>query len=119
MASTRKPGVAKSEKPGPKTAARAGPEPRQTETKRAGRKRPHRRIPEPTKPSPRRPILPGPWPANALAFLLLIAATLGLYAGDLRLGFFNVDDPTYVVNNPWIRSVTPENLGHILGAPYY
>src|SRR5262245_19794411 len=49
-----------------------------------------------------RPILPGPWQINAVAFLLLTLATVGLYAGDLYLGFFSVDDPGYVVNNPWI-----------------
>jgi hypothetical protein len=32
-------------------------------------------------------------------------ATLGFYAGDLRLGFFKIDDPQYVVNNPWIRGM--------------
>jgi hypothetical protein len=37
-------------------------------------------------------------------------ATVGFYAGDLRLGFFKIDDPQYVVNNPWIRGVTAGNL---------
>jgi len=44
---------------------------------------------------------------------------MALYAGDLRLDFFRVDDPQYVVNNPWIRSFSLENLRHILGAPYF
>jgi hypothetical protein len=66
-----------------------------------------------------RPILPGPWQTNALAFLLFAVATLGLYASDLRLGFFKVDDQQYVVNNPWIKGVTLENLRHIFTSPYF
>ncbi len=48
------------------------------------------------------PIIPGTWQTNAITFLLLVMATLVLYVGDLRLGFFAVDDPQYVVENPWI-----------------
>jgi hypothetical protein len=44
---------------------------------------------------------------------------LALYAGDLRVGFFKIDDQQYVVNNPWIRGVTIENLCHILTTPYF
>src|SRR5437667_3546396 len=75
--------------------------------------------PEPSTPVTPRSILPGPWPANVLAFLLFVVATLVLYSSDLRLGFFSVDDSGYVVNNPWIRSFSAKNLGHILGAPYF
>jgi protein O-mannosyl-transferase len=64
-------------------------------------------------------IIPGPWQTNAITFLLLVVATLVLYAGDLRLGFFAVDDPQYVVDNRWIRGVTFENLRHILITPYF
>src|SRR5205807_8322595 len=49
----------------------------------------------------------------------LTIATLALYAGDLRLGFFKIDDQQYVVNNRWIRAVTIENLRHILPPPYF
>ena len=66
-----------------------------------------------------RPILPGPWQINVLVFFLLTVATVWLYAGDLRLGFFKVDDQQYVVNNPWIRGVTIENLRHVLTTPYF
>ena len=66
-----------------------------------------------------RPILPGPWQINVLAFFLLTVATVWLYAGDLRLGFFKVDDPSYVVNDPWIQGVSIDHLRHILGSPYY
>jgi hypothetical protein len=86
--------------------------------KRDGCTRPAPKRPERQKFGATRPLLPGPWPANALAFLLFVGSTLALYAGDLGLGFFNVDDPYYVVNNPWIRSASPENLRHILSVPY-
>ena len=48
-----------------------------------------------------------------------MVATLVLYVGDLRLGFFAVDDPQYVVDNPWIRGLTFENLRHIFTTPYF
>src|SRR5436190_15336426 len=65
------------------------------------------------------PIIPGTWQTNTITFLLLVMATLVLYIGDLRLGFFAVDDPQYVVDNPWIRGITFENLRHILTTPYF
>jgi len=65
------------------------------------------------------PIIAGRWQTNAITFLLLVIATLILYLGDLRLGFFAVDDPQYVVDNPWIRGLTFENLRHILATPYF
>jgi len=65
------------------------------------------------------PNIPGTWQTNAITFLLLVIATLALYVGDLRLGFFAVDDPQYVVENPWIRGITFENLRHILTTPYF
>jgi hypothetical protein len=65
------------------------------------------------------PIIPGTWQTNAITFLLLVMATLVLYVGDLRLGFFAVDDPQYVVENLWIRGITFENLRHILTTPYF
>src|SRR6266566_4815119 len=95
------------------------PEPSRPERKRAGRESPELTKQEPSTPVTPRSILPGPWPANVLAFLLFVVATLVLYSSDLRLGFFSVDDPGYVVNNPWIRSFSAKNLGHILSAPYF
>jgi len=65
------------------------------------------------------PIIPVTWQANAITFLLLTVVTVALYVGDLRLGFFAVDDPQYVVENPWIRGITFENLRHILTTPYF
>jgi len=41
-----------------------------------------------------------------------------LYAGDLHLGFFSVDDEGYVIKNPWIQ-LNFKNLSHILTTPYF
>src|SRR2546425_4743318 len=76
-------------------------------------------VPDSNNPARPRPILPESWRVNALAFLLLTLATIGLYAGDLHLDFLSLDDPGYVTDNPWIRGVSIENLRHILGAPYF
>jgi hypothetical protein len=103
MASNRKPGRSKSTRPEVK------PEPRGRERKRL----------EPKTSDTSQPLLAGSWHANLVTFLLLTIATLALYAGDLRLGFFKIDDQQYVVNNPWIRGVTMENLRHILTTPYF
>jgi len=103
VASNRKPGRSKSAKPEFK------PEPRGRERKRL----------EPKTSETSQPLLPGSWYTNLIIFLLLTIATLALYAGDLRLGFFKIDDQQYVVNNPWIRGVTIENLRHILTTPYF
>src|SRR5207245_9790884 len=61
----------------------------------------------------------GLWQTMWIALLLLTMVTWALYAGDLRLGFCKIDDEQYVVNNPWIRGVTIENLRHILTRPYF
>src|SRR5207247_4632095 len=66
-----------------------------------------------------RPLLPGPWQMNLGIFALLIIATVALYSPDLHLGFFAVDDPDYVEKNPWIRSMSGENINHILSTPYF
>jgi protein O-mannosyl-transferase len=65
------------------------------------------------------PILPGPWQLNFGIVCLCVLATAGLYAGDLHLGFFRIDDPQYVVSNPLIRGVTWEHITQILSNPYY
>ena len=46
-------------------------------------------------------------------------ATAVLYAGDLHLGFFRIDDQQYVVSNPWIQGLTWKHLAQILSSPYY
>jgi len=51
--------------------------------------------------------------------LLCIVATAALYAGDLHLRFFRIDDQQYVVGNPWIQEVTWKHISQILSNPYY
>src|ERR1700757_1105239 len=58
------------------------------------------------------------WQIDAVIFLLMMMATVALYAGVFGAGFLDLDDPQYVTDNPWIRSFRLENLRHILGAPY-
>jgi hypothetical protein len=64
-------------------------------------------------------IFPGKWQINAGLFLLFVFGTIALYAGDLHLGFFRVDDQQYVVRNPWIKGISSENIGYILSHPYF
>src|SRR5215470_5658720 len=64
-------------------------------------------------------VLPGPWQLNAAIVLLFILATAVLYARDLGLGFFRIDDPQYVVGNAWIQVATWEHIRQIFSSPYY
>jgi hypothetical protein len=64
-------------------------------------------------------VVPGSWQLNSGIVLLCIVATAVLYAGDLRLGFFRIDDQQYVVINPWIQGLTWTHLAQILSSPYY
>ena len=64
-------------------------------------------------------LLPGPWQLNAAIFFLCVLATVALYAGDLHLGFFRIDDSQYVVGNASIQGVTWEHIRQILSRPYY
>jgi len=64
-------------------------------------------------------VLPGPWQLNTAIVLLFILATAVLYAGDLGLGFFRIDDPQYVVANAWIQGATWEHIRQIFSSPYY
>lgn len=66
-----------------------------------------------------KPILPGSRQINALIFFSFIIVTVILYSGDLHLGFFAVDDPGYITQNPWIKKISSENINHILGNPYF
>ena len=65
------------------------------------------------------PLLPGTWPTNAATFVALTIASAVLYIGILRVDFLGLDDPQYVVNNPWIRSFSLQNLQHIFTTPYF
>ena len=69
------------------------------------------------RPYPR--LLSGPWQLNTAITCLCVLATAVLYAGDLRLGFFRIDDLQYVVGNVWIQGVTWEHITQILSSPYY
>ena len=69
--------------------------------------------------SPYSPVLPGPWHLNTAIVFLCALATAVLYAGDLRLGFFRIDDPQYVVGNAWIQGITWEHIRQILSNSYY
>jgi hypothetical protein len=64
-------------------------------------------------------VLAGPWQLNTGIVVLCLVATTALYAGDLRLGFFRIDDPQYVAGNPWIQGFTFEHIKHVLTNPYY
>src|SRR4029077_11521512 len=52
-------------------------------------------------------------------FVALTIASALLYIGILRVDFLGLDDPQYVVNNPWIRSFSLQNLQHIFTTPYF
>ena len=56
--------------------------------------------------------------AAALPALLVGGAAFILYARTLFYPFLNWDDPDYVINNPWIRSWSWENLTNIFTKPY-
>lgn len=64
-------------------------------------------------------LLPGSWQFHTGIFLLLVLVTAVLYAGDLHLGFFNLDDESYVIKNDWIKQITAENISNILTKPYF
>ena len=51
--------------------------------------------------------------------LLVAAAAIAPYIPALSYQFLNWDDPTYVLNNPWIRSWSGGNLAHIFTKPYF
>ena len=70
-------------------------------------------------PRPYSVVLPDSWQLNAGIALLCVLATAALYAGDLHLGFFRIDDPPYVVTNVWIQGVTWEHIKDIFSNPYY
>lgn len=64
-------------------------------------------------------MLPGSWQINTAIVILCVVGTNVLYAGDLHLGFFRIDDPQYVSGNPWVQGVTLAHIKDILTKPYY
>ena len=61
----------------------------------------------------------GPWYRHFVSFTFLVAATCVFYSGDIELGFFHLDDPSYVTNNPHIRGFTGDNVSFVLTQPYF
>ncbi|HSS16833.1 MAG TPA: hypothetical protein VLQ29_07610 [Candidatus Dormibacteraeota bacterium] len=104
--------------PTKKNKIRAAPDATAASRRSAAEKRqykPGKRTPDPPYVS----VVPGSWQLNGGIVLLCIVATAVLYAGDLHLGFFRVDDQQYVVSNPWIQGITWEHFTQILFNPYY
>lgn len=64
-------------------------------------------------------VITGSWKINISVFVLLVIATVVLYSGDLHIGFFDLDDAGYVTDDPFIKSVSAENLSRIFSAPYF
>jgi len=60
---------------------------------------------------------PSRW--ESAAPLAAVAVALALYAPTLLFQFLNWDDNTYVQNNPWIRSLSAENLRLVFSKPYF
>lgn len=60
-----------------------------------------------------------PWLRHLAGFLVPALVTLALYAPTAKLGFFHLDDPGYVVNNPLIADMSPGHLKDILTRPYF
>ena len=66
-----------------------------------------------------KPLISGRWWVHAIIMLGLMIGTWVLYLPDLGLGFFHLDDPTYVSGNRHIQGMTGENLKFILTTPYF
>lgn len=66
---------------------------------------------------PSHPISPA---LDAVVCAVIFAAALFAYLPTLRYEFLTSwDDPTYIVNNPWIRGWSRENLLHAFTKPYF
>jgi 4-amino-4-deoxy-L-arabinose transferase-like glycosyltransferase len=79
------------------------------------------RAPTPQAPAgaPAEPRRRGPAWVVASLFLAIAAASCALYWGARDLEFLRIDDPDYVLDNPWIRGFTAENLRRVLSAAYF
>jgi len=101
-----------------KNEIRPAPNANATSRRSAAKKRQHKAGKRKSDP-PYVSVVAGSWQLNSGIVLLCIVATAVLYAGDLHLGFFRVDDQQYVVSNPWIQGITWKHLTQILFNPYY
>lgn len=70
-------------------------------------------------PAPAVPAIPASWSVHAAVLVGLVLANLALYGPTLSLGFFSLDDPDYVINNPYLNGVTGRNVVQICTAPYF
>ena len=60
------------------------------------------------------------WRGALLASLAVAALAYVTHASALRFEFLTSwDDPTYVVDNPWIRGLTAKNLAFAFSQPYF
>jgi protein O-mannosyl-transferase len=57
--------------------------------------------------------------ALRVAFAVIALAAILLFYPALSFRFLNWDDPGYVLNNPWIRDWSAENLRFIFTQPYF
>lgn len=58
-------------------------------------------------------------PLHLLAIGAVLAASLAANLQTIRYEFLNWDDSYYVLENPWIRSFSTENLSHIFTKSYF
>jgi hypothetical protein len=64
--------------------------------------------------------LPGTLLQLVLASIAVFALAYAIHQPSLRFGFLTSwDDPTYVVDNPWIRGLTAENIKFAFTTPYF
>jgi len=58
------------------------------------------------------------WPNKPILFSLLLISviTLSVYSPVFHGGFLNWDDDRYVMDNPAIRNLSPESIGHIFSS---
>jgi hypothetical protein len=69
-----------------------------------------------TKPAPK---ADASLPLRLLAIGGILAAALAANLQTIRYEFLNWDDSYYILENPWIRSFSWENLSHIFTKPYF
>jgi len=60
-----------------------------------------------------------PWWPHAAALIAILLASVALYSRTLELGFFQLDDADYVLNNTRIENFSPTKLKLILTEPYF
>jgi hypothetical protein len=61
----------------------------------------------------------GRWVAHAFACAVLVALTLAFYSPALDIGWFRIDDESYVPHNAQIQALTLDNVKQIATEPYF